>query len=97
MKNKQKEMMTMPVCEKSWIGTAQAYEEDGREKLSYAEQKNGMTAEEFRREVTALLERHPHLHQGFAQGEGLPKAVIAACVKEQIPLQVAYADRKSVV
>lgn len=92
MKNKEKEMMTMPVCEKNWLATAQAYEEDGREKLSYAEQKHGMTAEEFRREVTALLERYPHLRQGFAQGEGLPKAVIATCIKERIPLQVAYAE-----
>ncbi len=92
MNSKQKETMTMPMCEKSWLAATQAYEEDGRERLSYAEQKNTVTAEDFRREVTALLERYPHLRKGFAQGEGLPKAVIAACVKEHIPLQVAYAE-----
>ena len=48
--------------------------------------------ENFLREMMALMERLPEVRERFEKGEGLPGEVIRACAKEQIPLQVAYAE-----
>ena len=51
-------------------------------------------AEDFRREVSELLEVYPQLRERFSKGEALPIEVVAVCAQEKIPLRVAYAEHE---
>ena len=50
------------------------------------------SAEDFRRDVSELLELYPQLRERFAKGEGLPREVIAVCAQKKLPVRVAYAE-----
>ncbi len=56
-------------------------------------EKTDAAAEDaLRREMMALLERYPELHERLKCGESMPQEVLIACAKEGISLQVAYAE-----
>ena len=61
-----------------------------------AEKENGgkgaAQGRDLRKELFELLKQKPELREKLANGEKLPREVISSCMKNGVPLRVAYAE-----
>ncbi|MBR3704148.1 MAG: hypothetical protein IKM11_01480 [Oscillospiraceae bacterium] len=65
-----------------------AAQESGKSAAQYS----GAAQRDFRSEMKALIERYSEVREMLQKGGELPEEVLETCVKEDIPLQLAYAE-----